>query len=302
MNEQRDLVSSRLVFGVAMLAVGVLLTLGNLDVINAWAVLRYWPVLLLFWGVMRLTGFCCARRPMTGAILLVVGIYLQARMLYGGWLSSLDVLAILLVVAGAAVLIGPSSIRYKPGIYVGSIDPETGRRIRRRIRVSLGRIAETIDRSVETASSGATTGGAGTGATSAPGAGAAAGGATGGMADDDPRETVDARDRLSVFAFLGNVARKVTSQSFRGGDAGAVLGGVEIDLRPARIAGDEAVIDVTTFMGGVDIRVPDGWRVSGETTTLLGSFTDKTRVPASDARVTLHVRGVAILGAVEIKN
>lgn len=300
MSEQRDLVSPRLVFGVAMLAVGVLLTLGNLDVINAWAVLRYWPALVLAWGVMRLTGFCCARRPFTGITLLVVGTYLQARMLLGGWFSSLDVLAILLVIAGGWVLFGPSRFKYKPGIYVGSVDPETGRRIRKRIRVSLGRIAETIDRSVETASSAATTGSAG--ATSAPGAGPAAGGASGGMADDDADEPVDARDRLSVFAVLGNVARKVTSQNFRGGDAGAVLGGVEIDLRAAHIAGDEAVIDVTTFMGGVDIRVPDGWRIAGETTTVLGSFTDKTRVPASDARVTLHVRGLAMIGSVEIKN
>ena len=97
----------------------------------------------------------------------------------------------------------------------------------------------------------------------------------------------------------GNV-RKIGSQQFTGGEALAIMGGVEIDLTAARIAG-EAVIDVQAVWGGVEIRVPRDWKVVNKVVAVLGGFVDKTAsAPAGAPRLT--IRGSAIMGGIEVKN
>src|SRR5687768_6190171 len=106
---------------------------------------------------------------------------------------------------------------------------------------------------------------------------------------------------ISAIAVLSGINRGSRSSSFRGGELTAFMGACEIDLRQASIDG-EAVIDVFAMWGGVEIQVPDDWRVIGHVTPLLGGFDDKTRPPQSASAHTLIVRGVVIMGGVEIKN
>jgi len=97
------------------------------------------------------------------------------------------------------------------------------------------------------------------------------------------------------------VQRTIRSQEFRGGTVVAVMGGCAIDLRNATIAGEEAVVDVTAFWGGLEIRVPDDWYVESRGVALLGGFGDKTQGPLQGGK-RLVVTGMAIMGGVEIKN
>lgn len=113
--------------------------------------------------------------------------------------------------------------------------------------------------------------------------------------------TVDAYSTVSAMAVLAGVNRGSTSKTFRGGDLTAVFGGCQIDLRQAAIEG-EAVIDVFAMWGGIEIRVPETWSVSGRVTPILGGYEDKTRPVSDDANQRLLVRGLAIMGGVEIKN
>ena len=106
---------------------------------------------------------------------------------------------------------------------------------------------------------------------------------------------------ISAMAVLGGVNRGNNSRTFRGGDLTAVMGGCQIDLRNAAIEG-EAVIDVFAMWGGVEIRVPEGWSVSGRVTTILGGYEDKTRPPRDAATERLVLRGMVIMGGIEIKN
>jgi hypothetical protein len=115
------------------------------------------------------------------------------------------------------------------------------------------------------------------------------------------RAGLDGSSTISGMAVLGGIHRGNNSQAFRGGDLTAVLGGCEIDLRQAAIDG-EAVLDVFAMWGGIDIRVPDGWSVSGRVVPILGGFEDKTRPPAGATAHRLIVRGFAIMGGIEIKN
>ena len=96
----------------------------------------------------------------------------------------------------------------------------------------------------------------------------------------------------AVAVMAGNV-RKVGAQ-FKGGEALAVMGGVDLDFSSATIAG-EAIIEVLAFWGAIEIKVPRGWKIISEVTPILGGYDDKTD-SAPDGAPRLIVRG-AVIGA-----
>lgn len=111
-------------------------------------------------------------------------------------------------------------------------------------------------------------------------------------------------ENLSEFndsAFLGGVKRSVRSLDFRGGSASAFMGEVDIDLSQARMHGERAVINVFAMMGGVVLRIPEGWVVQSNVSVLMGGVEDKTRPPAEPVG-TLVLEGSAIMGGIEIKD
>ena len=115
----------------------------------------------------------------------------------------------------------------------------------------------------------------------------------------------DGTDRsaeVHTFAMMAGVHQKFDTQDFRGGDASALMGGVEIDLRSARTTQPQVVIDVFAWWGGIDIFVPRDWRVANEVVPIMGGVDDQTRPAEGDVHTTLVLRGAAIMGGIEIKN
>jgi hypothetical protein len=107
---------------------------------------------------------------------------------------------------------------------------------------------------------------------------------------------------MNVMAIMGGVTRGSNSPAFRGADLLAIMGGLEIDLRKAAING-EAVIDLFVMWGGIEIRVPEDWTVTSHVVPLMGGVEDKTRPPqTAHPQHHLVLRGVALMGGVEIKN
>ncbi|MBI3539184.1 MAG: hypothetical protein HY076_02810 [Candidatus Eisenbacteria bacterium] len=109
-------------------------------------------------------------------------------------------------------------------------------------------------------------------------------------------------EKLNTLAFWSHTVRKVISNRFSGGEVSALMGGTEIDLRGAESVEGGAVIDLFVWWGGVNVIVSDQWRVVNEATAIMGGIEDSTRPPAPDARHTLILRGVIIMGGVEIKH
>jgi predicted membrane protein len=107
---------------------------------------------------------------------------------------------------------------------------------------------------------------------------------------------------FSATAVMGGVRRQITSKAFVGGEATAIMGGVEIDLGRAEMAGEEAEIEVFAMWGGVEIAVPDHWLVELRGMPLLGAFEDSTRPRTADSGRRLVIRGMALMGGVEIKS
>ena len=112
----------------------------------------------------------------------------------------------------------------------------------------------------------------------------------------------DSNSEVHSFAMMAGINLKNESQDFRGGDLSAVMGGVELDLRNARTSSPQVVIDVFAWWGGVDITVPRDWRVVGEVTPIMAGFDDQSKPADGEAHTTLVVRGVAIMGGIEVKN
>lgn len=123
--------------------------------------------------------------------------------------------------------------------------------------------------------------------TGAPGAGAAPG-------------VTGTSSSASAVAVWSGVRRRITSAAFSRADLVAVMGGIEIDLRPSTTAGGRAVIDVFALMGGIEITVPPDWAVVNQAIVLMGGVTDRS-TGAQGAANTLVIRGVVMMGGVEIK-
>jgi predicted membrane protein len=107
---------------------------------------------------------------------------------------------------------------------------------------------------------------------------------------------------LNGSAILGGFTRSVTTQDFRGGDLTAIMGGCEIDLRKAAIRGDEAVLNIFAFWGGVELRVPEQWTVVTKAMPIMGGVSDETRPPGGAGTKRLVITGTVVMGGVEVKN
>jgi len=108
--------------------------------------------------------------------------------------------------------------------------------------------------------------------------------------------------RVSMLAFMSGANRKVDSLEFRGGELTAVMGGIVLDMTAAKPVPEGAVLDLVVCWGGVELFVPDHWRIVNEATVIMGGLEDQSKTPPPDSRETLFVRGLVCMGGVEIKN
>jgi hypothetical protein len=107
---------------------------------------------------------------------------------------------------------------------------------------------------------------------------------------------------VDSFAFMSGYELRSTSQVFRGGELGALMGGVTLDLTQAKPAGEEAVLDLFVWWGGIQIRVPPDWAVVSQVRPFMAGFEDKTRPSSAAPTRRLLVRGLAVMGGVEVGN
>lgn len=112
----------------------------------------------------------------------------------------------------------------------------------------------------------------------------------------------DSSNTINALALMGGFKRANDSQDFQGGEATAIMGGCEIDLRKASIQQEEAVMNLFSVMGGIEIWVPEDWKVVLQGVPILGGFEDKTHPASAESTKRLVVRGYAVMGSVEIKN
>ncbi len=225
--------SFQLIFGLFIIVLGLLFTMENLGILYARDILRYWPILIAFYGISRIVQCQTVGQKAWGVFWTIVGSFWFLDRLDILYFNIWDLWPLILVALGASLIWRPSRRGYAfPGM--------------------------------------STVG--------------------------------DSSSTINAFALMGGFKRANDSQDFRGGEATAIMGGCEIDLRKASIQEGEAVLHLIAIMGGIEIWVPENWVVVMQGIPVLGGFEDKTHSSPSDTNKRLIVKGYAVMGGVEIKN
>jgi hypothetical protein len=226
----RSLCTGRVLFGLFIVAVGVLSTLDNLGVADARRYLEYWPVALIVIGLAQFAQGCRTGGRMSGVVWIVIGSWLLLERFDLVRVSVWNLWPILLVLVGGSIVWRALFPAVRSG----------------------------------------------------------------------PR--ADSDQTVSALAVMSGVERVNASRDFRGGDLTAIMGGCDIDLREASIAGAEAVLEVFAMWGGITLRLPETWTVVNKVLPVLGGVDQKTRAASAAVPQTLVVRGIVLMGGVEIRN
>jgi len=96
--------TSRSVIGVIVLLLGVVLTLGNFDIIDAPAVVRFWPVLLIIFGAVKLLEPGSGGGRIFGGLVGAVGVVMLLNRMDIFDVDLWDFWPLLLVIAGASLI------------------------------------------------------------------------------------------------------------------------------------------------------------------------------------------------------
>jgi len=115
------------------------------------------------------------------------------------------------------------------------------------------------------------------------------------------RRGEDTDDEFRRIAVMGGQEVHSYAEELRSADVVVGMGGVNIDLTDARLAPEGAVLRVRGAMGGVNIEVPDSWRVTGDLKGLGGLNLDTT--PTDDLPADaphLHLDALVLMGGVNV--
>jgi predicted membrane protein len=104
----------------------------------------------------------------------------------------------------------------------------------------------------------------------------------------------------TMLCVLGVRKEKVTARNYRGGRIIAFMGGCELDLTQADMETGPAELEIVAIWGGVEIKVPEGWEVIGNTLPIMGGADIRTKAAPGGRK--LVVNGVVIMAGVDIKS
>jgi hypothetical protein len=114
-----------------------------------------------------------------------------------------------------------------------------------------------------------------------------------------PSRGDESSDELELVSIFDGVELHSRSGNFRGGRALAWFGGLELDLREATIA-PGARLEVRAIFGGVSVSVPDGCRVDGRGTAIMGAVDIRVPEPDDPEAPTLVVRAATVFGGIAV--
>jgi hypothetical protein len=96
----------------------------------------------------------------------------------------------------------------------------------------------------------------------------------------------ESSDVFAAVAAMAGTDVVNRSDSFRAGTGTAVMGGMTLDLAGADIT-HSATLELTALAGGIEVTVPDGWRVEMTTSAFAGGAENATSPDAVDGDAPL---------------
>lgn len=104
----------------------------------------------------------------------------------------------------------------------------------------------------------------------------------------------------NYFAVFGGSSPQFSGEIFRGANAYAIFGGVDLRLRDAIIKRDCA-INVYSIFGGTDIYLPSNVRVVISSTPVFGGVDNYFVSSTAETAPTVYIRALSVFGATDIK-
>ncbi len=297
------------ILGVIIVFVGVVLLLDQIGFIASERVFQFWPLILIYLGVNRLT-----RHPGTvswfwGGFLILLGISFQLQELGLSHVRVIVIWPVFLICAGVLLILQRYENRSRwdvppmpgppPGFPPGPPTNAQSTPPPANEPVSGDPVPGGTAPSGTAPPSNAPFTGAPSATQSnfASGSGPGPGWPGGKPWSDFHRRMDDISDQIhrgwqdnyhgpenssprlnEVNIFWGG-KRRIVAKNFVGGEVVSIFGGFDIDLREADILGNVAEIEVVAIFGGGDIRVPPNWEIVMETVGIFGGCGDRTRHP-----------------------
>lgn len=88
-------------------------------------------------------------------------------------------------------------------------------------------------------------------------------------------QTASSEGFVRIYSVVGGTNAHVNGTPFTGGEVVSIMGGSVVDLRNAVVApGETVTLNVFALMGGGSIRVPEGWTVDLQVVPIFGSARD----------------------------
>ncbi|HMD27640.1 MAG TPA: DUF5668 domain-containing protein [Steroidobacteraceae bacterium] len=255
-------ITPRFILGVFILLVGIALALDRLGVVQAHHVMRFWPAVLIVFGLTVLQRG--SHGAVTGLVLIIVGTWLLLNTLGVVSLQVWEFLwPLILVVIGARIIMRSGRMRSRPWNQPPNFDQ--------------GSTAASQPNNPSQSFSPAT-----------PPTAASAANASDHTSVFSVLGSCRRRWGKAVF-------RSAEAVCVMGGfelDLRDALMGAE----------GSAQIELFVIMGGFHILVPQNWTVISNVVPILGGIDDKTRTNTSSATQQLILRGTVLMGGVEIGN
>lgn len=113
--------------------------------------------------------------------------------------------------------------------------------------------------------------------------------------------TASKKERDDVFALMGGSQITNTAKQFKGSQVTAIMGGAQIDLRKATFT-EDAVVEVFSFWGGVEIVVPENVQILNKMNCIMAGSEDKTVQKIDKNSPKLTIAGDLIMAGAVIRN
>lgn len=100
-------------------------------------------------------------------------------------------------------------------------------------------------------------------------------------------------------AIFGGQKIDLSNETFKGTEVNAIFGGIDINLREAKIL-EDVVINATAIFGGVTIKVPKNVKVKVSSTPIFGGVSNERKNPKT-SEITIFIKSLCLFGGVDIK-
>lgn len=116
------------------------------------------------------------------------------------------------------------------------------------------------------------------------------------LLQSNARPETEEIDMVSIFQGTQLVSN---AEPFYGGRILSMFAGTRLDLRKAAPAPTGIEIEVTMICSGLQVVVPEGWRVRFSGRNFMSGFSDATRTTADPEVPTVHITGLLAMSGLQ---